>query len=207
MAKRKAAAAGDAGAAVQQPVKQQRVDAAPDVAAAKQKRSFKNKEKVLVLGTRGITYRYAAEPSLQACKGLIVLLLLMFQVVNMNSAQHINDNEPAAHLQLSCRLLPAHQLDSSCQLHFLVHILLAIASAHTLMNTVLVSKRKQFTCSICMLSWPHQPADGHVQQQDVPIPRLGTHRDPAALAMLIISLPQLSTTKHLRQCLSAMHTI
>ncbi|WIA21278.1 hypothetical protein OEZ85_000511 [Tetradesmus obliquus] len=57
MAKRKAAAAGDAGAAVQQPGKQQKVDAAPDVAAAKQKRSFKNKEKVLVLGTRGITYR------------------------------------------------------------------------------------------------------------------------------------------------------
>jgi hypothetical protein len=58
MAKRKAAAAADAGAAVQQPGKHQKVDAAPDVAAAKQKRSFRNKEKVLVLGTRGITYRY-----------------------------------------------------------------------------------------------------------------------------------------------------
>jgi hypothetical protein len=58
MAKRKAAVAADAGAAVQQPGKQQRLDTAPDVAAAKQKRGFKNKEKVLVLGTRGITYRY-----------------------------------------------------------------------------------------------------------------------------------------------------
>jgi hypothetical protein len=57
MAKRKAAAAAHAGAAVQQPGKQQRLDTAPDVAAAKQKRGFKNKEKVLVLGTRGITYR------------------------------------------------------------------------------------------------------------------------------------------------------
>jgi hypothetical protein len=57
MAKRKAAVAADAGAAMQQPGKQQKVDAAPDVAVAKQKRGFKNKEKVLVLGTRGITYR------------------------------------------------------------------------------------------------------------------------------------------------------
>ena len=57
MAKRKAEDAG------QRPEKQPKLKAADQPSAAAKQQSgsgkFKNKEKVLVLGTRGITYRYA----------------------------------------------------------------------------------------------------------------------------------------------------